>query len=178
MQQRVTLHWSEYPQREQDETQKSRYGLDWLQKGVWYGPTKLDKKLPQNVQNQTKTMKTWRVELKAGEKSFVEGKIQRRIFQGDSLSPLLFITAMMPLNYIVRKCTAGYKLIKSQEKINHLIYIDDIKPFAKNEKELKTLIHVNFETENRNVSIFWIWIYVGCVNLRQPKRLQSRCGDI
>ena len=28
----------------------------------------------------------------------------------------------------------------SQEKINHLIYMDDIKLFAKNEKELETLI--------------------------------------
>ena len=32
------------------------------------------------------------------------------------------------------------KLSKSQEKINHLIYMDDIKPFAKNEKELEILI--------------------------------------
>ena len=48
---------------------------------------------------------------------------------------------MMPLNHILRKCTAGYKLIRSQEKINHLMYMDDIKLFAKNEKELETLIH-------------------------------------
>ena len=48
---------------------------------------------------------------------------------------------MMPLNHILRKCTAGYKLSRSQEKINHLMYMDDIKLFAKNEKELETLIH-------------------------------------
>ena len=48
---------------------------------------------------------------------------------------------MMPLNHIHRKCTAGYKLIKSQEKINHQMCMDDIKLFAKNEKELETLIH-------------------------------------
>ena len=47
---------------------------------------------------------------------------------------------MMPLNHILMKCTAGYKLCKLQEKINHLMYIDDIKLFAKNEKELETLI--------------------------------------
>ena len=34
-----------------------------------------------------------------------------------------------------RKCTAGYKLSKSQEKM----YMDDIKLFAKNGKELETL---------------------------------------
>ena len=47
----------------------------------------------------------------------------------------------MPLNHILRKCAAGYKLSRSQEKVNHLMYIDDIKLFAKNEKELETLIH-------------------------------------
>ena len=88
-----------------------------------------------------KTMKTWRVELTAGGRSLAEAKIQRGIFQGDALSPLLFIIAMMPINHILRKCAVGYKLSRSQEKINHLMYMDDIKLFAKNEKELETLIH-------------------------------------
>ena len=48
---------------------------------------------------------------------------------------------MMPLNHILRKCTAGYKLSRSQEKINHPINMDDIKLFAKNKKELETLRH-------------------------------------
>ena len=83
------------------------------------------------------TMKTWRVKLTAVEKSLAKTKIQTGIFQGDALSPLLFIIAMMPLNHILKKCTAGYKFTKSQEKINHLMYMDDIKLFAKNEKELE-----------------------------------------
>ena len=84
------------------------------------------------------TMKTWRVELTAGGRSIAETKIQRGIFQGDALLPLLFIIAVMPLNHKIRKCAAGYKLRRSQEKINHLMYMDDIKLFAKNEKELET----------------------------------------
>ena len=63
--------------------------------------------------------------------------IQRGIFQGDTQSPLLFIIAMMPLDHILRKCTAGYKLSRSQEKINHLMYMDDIKLFAKMKKNWK-----------------------------------------
>ena len=82
------------------------------------------------------TMKTWRVDLRAGGRSIAETKIQRGIFQGDALSPLLFIIPMMPLNHILR-----YKRSRSQEKINHLMYMDDIKLFVKNEKELETLIH-------------------------------------
>ena len=47
---------------------------------------------------------------------------------------------MMLLNPILIKCTAGYKLSKSQEKIDHLTYMDNIKLFAKNENEFETII--------------------------------------
>ena len=80
------------------------------------------------------------MELSAGGKSLAEAKVQRSIFQGDELSPLLFVTAMMSHNHILRKCTVGYKLSKSQEKINHRMYMEDIKLFDKNEKELETII--------------------------------------
>ena len=90
-------------------------------------------KIPHEVINFIeKTMKNWRVELTAGGKSFAEVKIQRGIIQGNAL---VFVIAM-----IFRKCTAGYKLSKLQEKINHLMYMDDIKRFAKNEIELEILI--------------------------------------
>ena len=83
-----------------------------------------------------KTMKTWRVKLTGGGKGLAEAKIQGYIW-----SPLLFVIVMMPLNHIIRKCTAGFKVSKSQEKINQLMYMDNIKLFAKNEKELENLIH-------------------------------------
>ena len=76
-----------------------------------------------------------------GDRSLAEAKLQRGIFQGDELSTLLYIIAMIPLNYIPRKCTARHKLSKLQKKIDHLICMDDIKLFAKNEKELETLIY-------------------------------------
>ena len=49
---------------------------------------------------------------------------------------------MMPLSHILRICTAWYKLSKSLEKINPLMYMDNIKHFAQNEKELPTLIQI------------------------------------
>ena len=101
---------------------------------------KLYKMPNQIIQLIKKTMQTWRVELTAGGQSLAKVKIERGIFKRDALSPLLFVIAMMPLNFILRKCTAGYKLSKSQEKINHLMYMDDIKLFGKNKKELETLI--------------------------------------
>ena len=58
-----------------------------------------------------KTMKTRRVELTAGGRSLAEAKIQKDIFYGD---------AMMSLNHILRKCTAGYTLSRSQDQSNNV----------------------------------------------------------
>ena len=91
-----------------------------------------------------KTMKSWRVELTAGGKSLAEPKIQRGIFQGDALSPLPFVIAMIPLNHKFRKCAGGCKHIKSQEKINHLRYMDD-KLFSK--KRIR-IVKTNTRSEN------------------------------
>ena len=96
---------------------------------------KMDKISDDVINFIEKTMKTWKVELTEGGRSLAEANIQ-----GDALSPLPFIIAMMPLKHVLRKCATGYKLSKSQEKINHLMYMDDIKLFAKNEKELETLL--------------------------------------
>ena len=84
-----------------------------------------------------KTLETWRVELTAKGKSLAEVKIQRGIFRGDALSPLLFVIAMLQLNHILRNCTTGYKLSKSQENINHLMNMDDIKMFTKTKENWK-----------------------------------------
>ena len=87
-------------------------------------------------------MKTWTT----GGKSLAEAKIQRGIFQGDALSPLLFVIVMMLLSHILRKYAAGYKLSKLQEKLNHLMYMDDIKLFCKKRKR-----NGNSKTSNKNI---------------------------
>ena len=113
----------------------------WFQRAEYYTVSKY--KISHEVINFIeRILQTWILELTAGGISLAETKIQRGIFQGDVLSPLLFIITLIPLNHILRKCTVGYKLSRSQEKINHLMYMDDIKLFAKKEKELETLIHV------------------------------------
>ena len=62
-----------------------------------------------------KTTKTSRVELTAGGKRF-EANIQRGIFQGDALSPLQFIIAMMPLNHILRIAQLDINLLNRRKR--------------------------------------------------------------
>ena len=46
-----TVHWSAHPQGEQNEAGKCSHGINWLQKGLWYGPTILNSRLSENVQD-------------------------------------------------------------------------------------------------------------------------------
>ena len=120
---------------------KSGYGLNWLPQGLRYGPSKLNNALSQKELDIRRNHKVYRENqgklesaIDSRRKTFVEVDIQRGILQGDELSPLLFVIVMVQPNHILRKCTGGYKLSKSQEKLNHQIYMDDIKLFAKKGK--------------------------------------------
>ena len=65
------------------------------------------------------SVEKWRVMLCSGNSDLGEVKIKRGIFQGDSLSPLVFVLALIPLSLILRKANAAYEFSESQEKINH-----------------------------------------------------------
>ena len=64
----------------------------------------------------------------------------RCIFEVFSLSPLLFVFALFPLSMIPRKVSAGYEMTKDGCRINHLLFMDDLKLFPKNEKEIDSLV--------------------------------------
>ena len=90
-------------------------------------------------------MKTWKVKLECGSASIGEVAIKRSIFQGDSLSPLLFVMCLIPLTMILRKSEPSYQFAKNRERINHLLYMDDLKLYAKTEKGLDSLISKGFQ---------------------------------
>ena len=85
-------------------------------------------------------MKTWRTTLVAGSTVLGKVNIRREIFQGDSLSPLLFVLAMLPLTKILQKHRAGYIVKGEGIKVNHLLFMDDLKLYGKNTKEIESLI--------------------------------------
>ena len=82
---------------------------------------------------------TWRTELIACNESLGEVDIRRGIFQGDSFSPLLFVVVLIPLSIILNKTDLGYVTSRNQ-KLNHLLFMDDLKLYAKSERELDSLI--------------------------------------
>ena len=63
---------------------------------------------------------------------------KRGVFQGDSLSPLLFCISLLPLSVSLRK-TRGYNCGtpgNRRHKVTHLFYMDDLKLYASGERDL------------------------------------------
>ena len=78
--------------------------------------------------------------LCSGNSETGEVGIKRGIFQGDPLSPLVFVLALIPLSLILRKAKAAYEFLESKEKVNHLLYMDDLKLYSRSENGLGSLV--------------------------------------
>ena len=87
----------------------------------------------------SRSMKGWNVGLMSCGEFLGKVDIRRGIFQGDGLSPLLFVICMRRLTEILRKVPMGYTL-KCGEKLNHLLFMDDLKIYGKNEREVNALV--------------------------------------
>jgi len=69
-------------------------------------------------------------------------QLRRGIFQGDSLSPLLFCIALIPLTNELNRAGCGYQVHGTERKISHLLYMDDLKLLGRNENELKNELKI------------------------------------
>ena len=62
------------------------------------------------------SMKSWRVELISGEENLGKVYIRRGIFQGDTLSPLLFV-CLLPLTHMIIDAAPGYHFGSNRQKL-------------------------------------------------------------
>ena len=80
-----------------------------------------------------KSMQQWRLSLTANGEDLGEVNVKRGIFQGDSLSSLMFVLSMVPLSLILKKVNACYKWGKKKYELNHLLFMNDLKLYAESE---------------------------------------------
>jgi hypothetical protein len=66
----------------------------------------------------------------------------KEYFQVDSLKPLLFCIALVPLSHILLRSKCGYKLYGTGREIRHLLYMDNMKLTGKSEEELRNEIRI------------------------------------
>ena len=86
-----------------------------------------------------RSMANWQTELTSCGERLAKVNIRRRIFQGDILSPLLFVVCMILLTHILRKAIARYTL-EGGEKINHLLFMGNLKLYGKSGNEIRGLV--------------------------------------
>ena len=95
----------------------------------------------ENVRNfLEKSMEQWQLLLTSNGEDLGEVDVKRGIFQLDIFSPLLFVLSIVPLSLILRKVNASYQWGKKEYKLNHLLFMDDLKLFSKNEEQMDTLV--------------------------------------
>ena len=83
----------------------------------------------------------WCAYLTSGGTNLGRVKMRRGIFQGDSLSPLLFVLALIPLTMVLRKVRAGYELAGGKGVVNHLLFMDNSKLYGKSERQVDSLVN-------------------------------------
>ena len=57
------------------------------------------------------------------------------------MSPLLFVLALMPVSTLLNRSEKGFQIATSLPKLSHLLYLDDLKLYAKSRTELESLVH-------------------------------------
>ena len=87
--------------------------------------------------NSTEKQKT---ELTSGRPKLGTVKTRRDIFQGDSLSSLLIVLALIPMSLVLREIKAGYQLGDLQGKVNYLLFMDELKLYGQGKKQIQTLV--------------------------------------
>ena len=78
--------------------------------------------------------------ISCGTLMFDKINMQKRIFQGDYLSPLLFCISPKPPSLELNSSGYGYKL--GTEQISFLFYMDDLKLYAKDDSKFEGFLRI------------------------------------
>ena len=89
-------------------------------------------------------MKKWKLLLNSNGSDLCEVDVNRDNFQGENLSPLIFVICMIPLSLLLRKVKASYEWGRKEFKLNHLLFMDDLKLFGKSEDQIDSLVQTVF----------------------------------
>ena len=85
-------------------------------------------------------MKKWKLLLNLNGSDLCQVDANRDIFQVDSLSPLIFVIGMISLSLLLGKVKASYEWGTKEFKLNHLLFMDDLKIVGKSDEQIDSLL--------------------------------------
>ena len=97
--------------------------------------------------------------------------IRRRIFQEDSFSPSVFVIVLLPMTHGLRETRIGYQLEKKGASLNHLFFMNDLKPYVTNDKEMGSMIKTVWQCSEDIKMEFGISKYA-VVSLQREKKVR------
>ena len=120
-------------------------------------------------------MQSRRTVLFSGKNKLGKVNIRRGIFQGDSLSPLLFVVALIPITIILRTVKQGYSFGKGKGRLNHVLFMDDLKLYSSNDNGIDNLVKV-VKIESGDIRIQFG--FDKCAVLKMKRGKQDHCDGI
>ena len=89
-------------------------------------------------------MKLWKTDLwlyySGGCLVVKDIRFKRGIYQGDSLSPLLFIISINPISLLLNRRCRGYRM--EELNMTHVLYMDDLKGYCDGPESLKSMCYL------------------------------------
>ena len=78
----------------------------------------------------------------------------------------------MPLFFILNKVNAGYNWGKKEYKLNHLLFMDDLKLYAKSETQTNTLVRTVYEFST-DIGMEFVIKKCGILTMKRGKIVKS-----
>lgn len=134
---------------------------------------------PRIIQLLGHLMSQWRTQISIKSDTHIQYntrniRINRGIFQGDSLSLLWFCLSLNPLSSILNKTSYGYMLTKSPHllKLTHIFYVDDLKLYAAGERQLTSLVETVAEF-SKDIKMQFGVDKCSCIHIQRGKMKES-----
>ena len=110
---------------------------------------------PKAIALLSSTMIDWKTELIPEDINLGEENITWGIFWGVYSSPLLFAMSLIPLTLTLRQMKQGYSFQKGKCKLNHSLFMDDLKLYGSNQNEIDSLVRALEIVTKDIVMKFW-----------------------
>jgi hypothetical protein len=81
----------------------------------------------------------------------------------DFISPLLFCEALIALTHKLNRADCGYRVQKTERKISHLFYMNELKLLVRNEDEVENEIKI---VKTINTEVNMNFVLKNCANIR------------